>query len=654
LRKTEIFILLAFFESLFTLVWLLLIPGESGFSLSRLGMLGALCLLAAFFLGLTIKSYTSESWIASIEGKLSELPSNLWWLSVICLSLGFLGAMFFLLQWFFISTDEFLSAYLLRLTPILVLGVIFFAQSLWVGYQYSRLRRAHQDFSVIILGFVTLLPWLLIVEYYWANQLFPQYYVIERYADEYTLILPIALFMAAMYSQVLFFYLRDRRKLRLPGLWIVAFAFAAIGMLFYNAATRHAVDINTDPMHSDQQVYINLAKKVHQSGFAYKGDRNQTPLYPFFQALFYEPEMSDREFFAVGKQVNIVLSLTLLLVLFFVFRYYFSLHRSVILTLIVTFSLCIFKAPYFAVENLYYFLSFLAFLGMGSMLISPSIPKGVLTGIALGFAYYAKASIQPALVLFCLIYISKEIWRIAHLKQAWVSSIQNWVSLFLLVGVFLGVLFPYIRESKNIYGQYFYNQNSTFFIWYDDFSSARADSDRYGYGQGWPDLSPEEIPSLRKYIREHSIKDIVDRFVYGFSVQFHHASKPYNEIDFLLIYLLVLALIAIPNLRAVWGRIVQHRFVLAFVILFLIAYSTLFAWYVPVAAGPRFLYGLFIPFAFSVFQVLRVFDQELDLSVPKLNRTSFYKTVDILVLSLLIANYSVILTSGLPAGYYGS
>ena len=676
MKRIEVFFSLSFLESLLALVFLFGIPSESGYSTSRLIMLGVLLILGLFFLSMIIGLRVNRGWAETIDQRLIDLPSNSWWQIVALFSLGFLFGALLLSQWFFVSTDALLNAYLLRLTPLLVFGVIFCAQTILFSGYYARLRGVHKDLAIFLLGFITLLPWLVIGEYYWANQMFPDYYVAEKYVAEYRIVFQVALFMAALYGQTLFFYLRQRMKLRLSGKWFVALAFFVIGVLYYDAAARHADTVNVDPIHSDQQVYISLAKKVRLLNFSYTGARNQTPLYPFLQALFYNPELSNEEYFAVGKQVNIILSLVLLFVLFYIFRCYFSLHRCVILTLIVAFSLFIFKSPYFTAEIMYYSLSFLAFLGMGWMLISPSISTGIYTGIALGFAYYTKATILPAFVLFSIIFITKEIWVITQRggSQIWGCGarptppnlnitagnprvpmyIRNWVSFSVVVVVFLGILFPYLQESKNIFGHYFYNQNSTFFIWYDDFYAAKADSELYGYGQHWPDLPPDEIPGFQNYIREHSLRNIVDRFVYGFGVQLNHVKSPYNRISFPLVYLLILALVAAQNIRSAWRNIVKYRFVVGFVILNFIAYIVLFAWYAPVAGGPRFLYTLFVPYMFSVFLAIKKIEKDSQPGARNLRTSLMYQVIDIVVLSMLVANYYLILTSRMPSGYFGS
>ncbi len=654
MKRIAIYLRLSFFESLLALVCMLLIPGESGFSSARLGLIGLLCVIVFSFLYLNIKLRFDKGWVETVHLSFQKASPKLYWSSLIISSLGFLFSAFLLTQWLFISTDAFLLAYLIRLTPVLGFGLIACGQTVWLAFSYARIRSWHQDILMLIFGVLSILPGLLVGEYFLANQLFPRYFVAERYAAEFNLIVPVGLFIAALYLQVLFFYLRDQQNFQMRGRWVVAIALGVIGILFYNSTIDHATNVNTDTLRSDQQVYINFAKKVYGSNFSYTGDRNQTPLYPFIQALFYRSELTDQEFFTQGKLRNISLSIVLLGGLFFIFRRYFSMHRLLILTLIVAFSIFIFKSPYFTVENLYYFLSFVAFWGMASMLISPSIRVGIFTGIVVALAHYAKAMILPALAIFCCIFIVKELWMTFVSKQFQRIHFQNWISLAALVLSYLVILSPYLKESKEIYGRYFYNQNSTFFIWYDDFTTARADSEEFGYGKHWPDIPPDKRPCLQNYIRDHSLQDVVNRFECGIQAQFHYAANPYNGISYPLLYGFVLIGAMIANFQSSWRAIVKYRFVVSFVALFFIAYILVFAWYTPIAGGPRFIGCLLIPFMFSIF-IVDEHQQITNLeSKNGFRYSTLYKAIDISVLSLLIANFYIIITSKLPAGYFGS
>ena len=83
-------------------------------------------------------------------------------------------------------------------------------------------------------------------------------------------------------------------------------------------------EVNVFRTDYDQGAYINFVKKTHDSRFHFTGNRNRMPIYPFFQALFYSPELEDEEFFQDGKQRNVILSIAGLFVIGTVFFLRFS------------------------------------------------------------------------------------------------------------------------------------------------------------------------------------------------------------------------------------------------------------------------------------------------------------------------------------------
>ena len=67
--------------------------------------------------------------------------------------------------------------------------------------------------------------------------------------------------------------------------------------------------------------------------------------------------------------------------------------------------------------------------------------------------------------------------------------------LMLIVFTFLAVEYPHISNSKRIYGHYFYNVNSTFYIWYDSWDDVMQGTRVHGDRVGWPDMPEDQIPS---------------------------------------------------------------------------------------------------------------------------------------------------------------
>jgi hypothetical protein len=151
------------------------------------------------------------------------------------------------------------------------------------------------------------------------------------------------------------------------------------------------------------------------------------------------------------------------------------------------------------------------------MLTSPSLKLALLTGIWLGITQLSKAAVLPLLALFTVIFLVKESieliqrLRINGFKGDRKGSYYKLSCLFLVILCFLIVISPYIFKNKRIYGQYFYNVNSTFYIWYDSWDEVKQGTRAYGDRDGWPDMPENQIPSFSKYMRDTAwIKSIND------------------------------------------------------------------------------------------------------------------------------------------------
>ncbi|MEA3351419.1 MAG: hypothetical protein U9Q82_12415 [Chloroflexota bacterium] len=677
IKKTQTFLALSSFEGIVTLIILAAIPRELsaghlfGYSLSRLAMMTGMFLISVVLFGILIWLRHRPDFGGKLVERLEQASNRVLWFFVVLLSLGFLIISFLLLQWLFIATDEYLRAYLQRLTPVLVYAELLCIQLLIFARGQLISQKTVWRFRVFVLGILTLLPWLLVLEYFVVDSAFPAYYVAERYLSEFRIVLPLALFVTALYAQILVFVLRQYLNIKVSLGWVAALLFIIVGYYYYNASMHHAEMVNDNPEHSDQSAYMEFARMAHETNFSYTGVRNQMPLYPYVQALFYRPELGDAAFFEQGKQTNIILSLVLLSGLFVVFRQYLSIHRATVLTLIIAVGLFIFKSAYFTSELLYYTLSFIGFLMMGLMLLTPSLLLGVATGVILALTYLTKASILPALAAFAFTFLVKEVVVFFRSKRVTVKQadvtvkqaekkerIQRLASFSLVLIVFLIVLFPYLRESKQKYDHYFYNVNSTFYIWYDTWTEAVQDTAQYGYRQHWPNLPPEEIPSWRNYLRAHSFVEIKTRLLTGLEKQIIYLGKPYSAVNYILIYnLVMLLLVPWVGLKQLGEMIKRYFPLLLFFLLNFFGYLVLFAWYFPLAGGPRFIYGLFLPVAFFLFVVTDKLSKHIDSTKIKINENGhFYllNLVDAVVFATLLIDFYYVITTKLPGGYFGS
>ena len=152
--------------------------------------------------------------------------------------------------------------------------------------------------------------------------------------------------------------------------------FVALGWFYHAAATEHAERVNPSKSRGDQSGYLWDAERVYANWHGTQpeklvGERMRMPLYAGYLALFYDPLMSDPEFFQVAIRWNIRLSLVLLAILAVLFAWHLPPLASTNLTLIVSFGYFVFKAGYSQPELLFYFLFFVMFLACWHLLRRP-------------------------------------------------------------------------------------------------------------------------------------------------------------------------------------------------------------------------------------------------------------------------------------------
>jgi hypothetical protein len=432
-------------------------------------------------------------------------------------------------------------------------------------------------------------------------------------------------------------------------------------ILYCYGAVAQSNRVNTDMAATDQSAYMDYAKELRQTNYTYIGGRNRMPVYPFLQSLFYSPQLTDQEFFVQGKYRNIVLSLLCLLALYLIFRRYVpDLYLN--LTLVTAFTIFIFKAGYFQTELLFYLLFFSGFLLMSEMLAAPNWKLGVMTGLVLGIGHLTKASVLPGLALFLA-------WAVIRMVSMLYERLKSrspeaggqnrplasaLLSTFLVALVFLAVIYPYISTSKRVFGRYLYNVNSTFYIWYDSWGEAKQGTRAHGDRVGWPDMPEEEIPSLEKYVREHTLSQIVSRPLDGFWTSLvGHCTHSYGYCKYVGIYSLAALVVVALNLQTIRGLAGQHRFVALFVLSFFVVYLLLYSWYAPVASGRRFMLALFCPYMLTVSALLS--DPSLKPQPVRLAgvQVRLIDVLNLLVLAVLLVDLYFILTSKVVTIYGG-
>lgn len=388
-------------------------------------------------------------------------------------------------------------------------------------------------------------------------------------------------------------------------------------VLFVGGALWQADLVNQNMEASDQSAYMDYAKNLRTSHFQYIGGRNRMPIYPGLMALFYRQGMSDAEFFAVGKRVSIGVALVVLVAASLVFSRYIQFLEAFTVTLIAAFTVFAYKAPYFQADVLFYGIAFVLFILMVELILRPRFAVAAAVGFVGGLAHLTKAAVLPGLILCLLCLALRGLLvtaedsanrELATSKKSaiWHPILRPLLCVGLSAVVFLLVVFPYIRTSKVRFGYYFYNVNSTFYMWCDSWAEAVSGPEAHGDRNGWPDMPPDQVPSMGRYLHEHSIRQIAARFADGAGILRKAVIRSYGYGPFLLIYICLAGLLLCQN----WehfislARIRTSAILLLFLFSYFIAYFAMYAWYTPIVAGNRLVLGLFLPLMFCLVWVL--------------------------------------------------
>jgi hypothetical protein len=524
-------------------------------------------------------------------------------------------------------------------------------------YRLTRLSDQSRRAWILLVVYTAILcslQWLLFPSKYWRVQ-----YLAGLLAPTLIFAIPftIRLLMDA-WSYLAWDELQIPKRYLKVG---VILALLLFSIPYYQAANKHSQVLNYAPIFTDQGEYLVFAKNARLLNFNYTGDHNRMPGYPFLQALLYRPGISDDEFFEQGKQINILMSIALLGCMAWIFRRYLSNFEALLLILMIAFSLYVFKAPYFQAEILFYFLIFVGYLLMQHMLIKPSVRLAIATGVVLGLAHLTKSSVIAGLILFAGVYAAKEMFtgirqlQHKHLENFTVRGISRRLGLLILVFLcFLVVIFPYIRAMKIRFGSYFYNVNTSIYIWYDDNFEAIAAEAKYHFAEQWPSQLPEdEIPSLRNYLRDHSLPEISERIRFGIQAQIDNILSQFSVTNYHLSYLALLALVILVDLKNSLAMMRKRSFTLLFSLLYFVSYLAAFVWYSPISPERRFTYGLYIPLMFSIFIAIKELREQQPLG-GWTSLTEFARASHLVIAMTLIINIPLVLTERMFFDRYGS
>lgn len=407
------------------------------------------------------------------------------------------------------------------------------------------------------------------------------------------------------------------RRARGAGLFIVCLGLMAF---YVTAAAEHGRRVNVSKARGDQSGYLWDAQNVYANWHGRRppmviGERNRMPVYAAYLALLYRPGMSDPDFFEIAKRANIYLSLLLLVLLGVIFIRELPVVIAVNLTGIVAFGFFIFKAGYAQSELLFYFFMFVTFLGCWHLFSWPpgwhaALLAGV-TGALAGLAHLTKAAMLPFVLIFVAVYGAPALASLLliHVRSDKQKPVRGpaWraaVALLLCIA-FIAVLWPYLSTSKRVFGQYFYNVNSTFYVWYDNWPQASVGTYVHGDGVGWPTTPESELPGPVRYWREHTLHQMAARVFSGLKDIGFQSYQMFGYFKYLSLYGAMFGLIVATH-RPLLGEMVRaHRPLAAFLAVYGLVYLFAIAFYSPTSGTGtgRFILAHAMPLFFVLSRI---------------------------------------------------
>lgn len=379
-----------------------------------------------------------------------------------------------------------------------------------------------------------------------------------------------------------------------------------VGSVYLLAGLCQSRAVNLSATAGGQQPYLDNARKMNdEGGRAWYGDHNRMPLVPIWMTLFDSD--GPAAFARQASLASLALSIMLLLVLGLVAHRLLPVWEAGVLTLFAV--VCVFpaKASFVQAELPFYCFFLLTWLLMCQVLDRPQVGIALLAGITAGLTFWVKASVLPLLLLFLITGFTRSVFRIIRtraecrsIRSGRVDPRRLVACVMLAAAAFVIVTGPYLRHTRNHFGRWFYNVNSTFFMWCDSWNEAQALNEQFDLAERFPPVPREELPGPQRYLRTHSWGQIFARLGSGYALI---GRQVVNEayIIYPLVLLVTCAYLIRRRRRFPPGRLDGNRHaVLFFSVASLLGYLTLYAWYAPVAYGDRFVLSLMLPLMFGL------------------------------------------------------
>ena len=353
-------------------------------------------------------------------------------------------------------------------------------------------------------------------------------------------------------------------------------------------------------MGSDQIAVVVQARMLIESSDRIALDRQRGPLLAGLMAM--SGSDSDMHLFDVGIRINQVLCVLGVVVLAAVTARRTGWLSGLVVAVILLSGVTAYFGAWLRADLLASILLTGVLVLCWRVLERPHLALAALLGLLMGVAYLAKPVILPILACYVLALAASAVRARFSPPSEGGRGGSHLACGAITVVCLAAVIAPYMSNSARQYGSPTYNVNTTYYLWYDTFEESQAVGTGAHYDRvGAADMPEDELPSLGRYLRTHSVSDIWNRLVEGGLAPVRLTAPGVQESDlrYLTLPILALALGAATVVvfrRRLFSRLVSSDPVpyafLAVSILLLVGAT---AWWLPFSSGMRFLLPWLLP-----------------------------------------------------------
>ncbi len=365
--------------------------------------------------------------------------------------------------------------------------------------------------------------------------------------------------------------------------------------LFVHASLKQLTTLNIHPVAGGQMPYLAHAAGIHAKGLGgFRDDRNRMPFVPWLVSWAYDPDPQKFGFRAAW--VALAISLASILVIGVAAHLALPRWPAAIATLTGLFALLPDKATFLGAEVPFYALFFFSGVLFVRLLARPSWRVAALAGVVAALAYYTKASILPLVGLYGIFAVFRAVSPAASPAadpDRPAARRRALASAGVALAGFLAAVSPYIAESHERFGRFFFNVNADIVMWCDSWRQAHPELQRLDEA-AWRQRGWADFPGPGHYLRNHSTTEIVGRLTAGWSALLGVAAR--SLYGWVVGAAAVAAVFVTLRHRAAAGVMLRrHALPAVFIGSSLVAYLLLYGWYVKVAFGDRFVQSLVLP-----------------------------------------------------------